>query len=80
VPLGFAGYGIVAPELDYNDYQGLGVTGRVVVVLTGEPDSADPEYFAGASSGLAPRWVAFRWRSRPRVDETWEGKPVRLRS
>jgi hypothetical protein len=47
VPLVFAGYGIVAPEFDYNDYQGLDVTGKVVVVLTGEPASKDPDYFAG---------------------------------
>jgi hypothetical protein len=47
VPLVFAGYGIVAPEFDYNDYQGLDVAGKVVVVLTGEPDSNDPGYFAG---------------------------------
>jgi hypothetical protein len=48
VPLVFAGYGIVAPEFDYNDYQGLDVGGKVVVVLEGEPESDDPEYFAGA--------------------------------
>jgi hypothetical protein len=47
VPLVFAGYGIVAPEFDYNDYQELDVTGKVVVVLAGEPDSSDPGYFAG---------------------------------
>jgi hypothetical protein len=47
VPLVFAGYGIVAPEFDYNDYQGLDVSGKVVVALTGEPESTDPDYFAG---------------------------------
>jgi hypothetical protein len=47
VPLVFAGYGIVAPEFDYNDYRDLDVAGKVVVVLSGEPDSADPAYFAG---------------------------------
>jgi hypothetical protein len=43
----FAGYGIVAPEFDYNDYEGLDVSGKVVAVLTGEPPSRDPAYFAG---------------------------------
>ena len=43
----FAGYGIVAPELDYNDYQDLDVAGKVVAVLLGEPASVDPSYFAG---------------------------------
>jgi hypothetical protein len=49
VPLVFAGYGIVAPEFDYNDYQDVDVTGKVVVVLTGEPSSSDPGFFAGAT-------------------------------
>jgi hypothetical protein len=47
VPLVFAGYGIVAPEFDYNDYQDLDVAGKVVVLLSGEPESSDPDYFAG---------------------------------
>jgi hypothetical protein len=47
VPLVFAGYGIVAPEFDYNDYQSLNVEGKVVVFLSGEPLSADPSYFGG---------------------------------
>jgi hypothetical protein len=46
-PLVFAGYGIAAPEYDYNDYQNLDVDGRIVVVLSGEPRSDDPDYFDG---------------------------------
>lgn len=49
VPLVFVGYGIVAPEFDYNDYQKVDVRGKVVVVLTGEPASSDPDFFAGAT-------------------------------
>ncbi|MCG3120408.1 MAG: hypothetical protein ALAOOOJD_03094 [bacterium] len=48
VPLVFAGYGIVAPEYDYNDYQALNVEGKIVVFLSGEPAALDPAYFAGA--------------------------------
>ena len=33
----FAGFGIVAPELERNDYAGLAVDGRTVLVLAGEP-------------------------------------------
>ncbi|MEW6323030.1 MAG: M28 family peptidase [Acidobacteriota bacterium] len=33
----FAGYGITAPELGYDDYTGLDVTGAAVVVFTHEP-------------------------------------------
>ncbi len=38
----FAGYGITAPELQYDDYAGVDVTGRIVVLLSGEPRERDP--------------------------------------
>jgi len=47
VPLVFAGYGIIAPEYDYNDYQTIDVAGKVAVYLSGEPASDDSSYFAG---------------------------------
>lgn len=37
----FAGYGITAPELDYDDYAGLDVRGKVVLLLTHEPRERD---------------------------------------
>ena len=37
-PLVFAGHGVVAPELGWDDYAGLDVRGRIVVVLTNDPD------------------------------------------
>jgi len=46
-PMVFVGYGIVAPEFDYNDYADVDVRGKVVVFLAGEPYSVDPEFFAG---------------------------------
>ena len=36
-PLVFAGYGITAPELNYDDYAGIDVTDKIVVVLRHEP-------------------------------------------
>ena len=39
----FVGYGIVAPELQHNDYQDLDVKGKVVVVLSGKPKSFPSE-------------------------------------
>ncbi len=36
-PLVFAGYGVTAPEFDYDDYRGLDVDGKVVVVLRHVP-------------------------------------------
>ncbi|MFH1197893.1 MAG: M28 family peptidase [bacterium] len=46
-PIVFAGYGIVAPEFDYNDYQGIDVSGKIVVFIEGEPLSLDSSYFNG---------------------------------
>lgn len=49
LPMVFAGYGIVAPEFDYNDYQNLDPAGSIVVFLSGEPYSDDPSYFEGGA-------------------------------
>ncbi|MGV3722893.1 MAG: M28 family peptidase [Actinomycetota bacterium] len=43
----FAGHGISAPEFKHDDYAGLDARGKWVIVLTGEPASHDPAYFAG---------------------------------
>jgi hypothetical protein len=41
-PVAFAGYGVTAPELGYDDYSGIDVSGHVVIVLRKEPQSSDP--------------------------------------
>lgn len=46
-PLVFVGYGITAPEYDYNDYQTMNVAGKIVVFLSGEPAANDLSYFEG---------------------------------
>lgn len=46
-PLVFVGYGITAPEYDYNDYQTMNVAGKIVVFLSGEPEANDLSYFEG---------------------------------
>jgi hypothetical protein len=38
----FAGYGITAPDLNYDDYGGLDVRGKIVMALTREPRPKDP--------------------------------------
>lgn len=43
----FVGYGIVASEYDYNDYQSVDVEGKIVVYLDSEPYSEDPDFFNG---------------------------------
>lgn len=40
-PAVFAGYGITAPDLKYDDYEGLDVSGKVVIVLRYGPDGND---------------------------------------
>ncbi len=43
----FAGYGIFAPEYDYNDYYAIDVENKIVVILNGEPISTDNAFFDG---------------------------------
>lgn len=52
VELVFAGYGILAPEFDYNDYLNIDVKDKIVVVLDGEPLSDDANFFNGKSASL----------------------------
>jgi hypothetical protein len=40
-PLAFVGYGITAPEYNYDDYQGVDVKGRIVLALRHEPQEDD---------------------------------------
>ena len=42
-PLVFAGYGISAPELDYDDYAGIDVKDKIVVVLRHEPQESNAQ-------------------------------------
>ena len=41
-PIVFAGYGIVAPEYAWDDYKGLDLKGKAVVILAGDPPIPDP--------------------------------------
>ena len=38
----FAGYGITAPELHYDDYQGIDAHGKIVLLFDHEPQETDP--------------------------------------
>jgi len=55
----FVGYGINAPEYDWNDYDGLDVKGKTVVVLVNDPGyaSQDPELFNGNTMTYYGRWI-----------------------
>ena len=39
----FAGYGIIAPEYDWDDFKGVDVTGKTVVMLINDPPVPDPQ-------------------------------------
>ena len=41
-PLVFAGYGITAPGVSYDDYQGIDARGKIVMVFEHEPQENDP--------------------------------------
>src|ERR1700676_4172499 len=54
----FSGYGIVAPEYAWNDYAGIDVRGKTVVVLVNDPGYAtkDPQLFKGGAMTYYGRW------------------------
>ncbi len=54
----FVGYGIVAPEYEWNDYAGIDVRGKTVVVLANDPGYAtrDPKVFRGGAMSYFGRW------------------------
>jgi len=55
----FVGYGVVAPEYEWNDYAGLDVEGKTVVMLVNDPGFAteDPELFNGRAMTYYGRWT-----------------------
>ncbi len=57
-PLVFVGYGISAPERDWDDYKGMDLAGRIAVVLVNDPDFETPE--PGAFDGRAVTYHG-RW-------------------
>jgi Zn-dependent M28 family amino/carboxypeptidase len=58
-PLVFAGYGIVAPEYKWNDYAGLDVKGKTVVVLVNDPGfkAGSKDTFHGDTMTYYGRWT-----------------------
>ena len=51
------GYGIDAPEYNWNDYKGVDVKGKVLLMLVNEPPSNDPKFFAGKALTYYGRWT-----------------------
>ena len=53
----YVGYGIEAPEYNWDDYKGVDVKGKVLLMLVNEPPSDDPKFFAGKALTYYGRWV-----------------------
>jgi Zn-dependent M28 family amino/carboxypeptidase len=56
-PIVFVGYGIEAPEYHWNDFAGVDVKGKVVLVIVNEPPSKDPKFFNGEALTYYGRWT-----------------------
>jgi Zn-dependent M28 family amino/carboxypeptidase len=52
----FVGYGITAPEQNWDDWKGVDVRGKVVLVMNNDPES-DPSLFAGKTRLYYGRWT-----------------------
>jgi hypothetical protein len=55
----FVGYGVNAPEYNWNDYKGLDVKGKTVVILVNDPgfSTQDPALFNGNAMTYYGRWT-----------------------
>ncbi len=53
----YVGYGIEAPEYQWDDYKGVDVRGKVLLMLVNEPDSNDPKFFKGRALTYYGRWT-----------------------
>ena len=76
----FVGYGLVLPDLHYDDLAGLDLRGRIAVYLLGGPSDV-PEPLRSHAQSIAERWARFRdagaigWLSIPNpktLDLPWE--------
>jgi len=58
-PLVFAGFGVVAPEYHWNDYEGLDVKGKIVMVMVNDPGFTinDTSLFKGRTMTYYGRWT-----------------------
>jgi Zn-dependent M28 family amino/carboxypeptidase len=56
-PLVFVGYGIEAPEFNWDDYKGEDVAGKTLVMLVNDPPLADSTQFGGKAMTYYGRWT-----------------------
>jgi len=60
----FVGYGIQAPEFQWDDFKGANLTGKILVMMNNDPDW-DPKLFAGQRRLYYGRWV-YKYESAAR--------------
>jgi len=53
----FVGHGISAPEYKWDDYKGVDVTGKILLMFTNEPPSTDANFFEGRALTYYGRWT-----------------------
>jgi Zn-dependent M28 family amino/carboxypeptidase len=53
----YVGYGIQAPEYQWDDYKDVDVKGKVLLMLVNEPPSDDPNFFKGRALTYYGRWT-----------------------
>jgi len=56
-PIVYVGYGITAPEYQWDDYKGTDVKGKVLLILVNEPPSEDVKFFKGKALTYYGRWT-----------------------
>jgi Zn-dependent M28 family amino/carboxypeptidase len=53
----FVGYGVQAPEFKWDDFKGVDVKGKVIVVLINDPPVTDAKVFGGKAMTYYGRWT-----------------------
>lgn len=56
-PIVFVGYGVAAPEYQWDDYKGFDLKGKVALLFVSEPISEDPNFFKGKALTYYGRWT-----------------------
>ena len=56
-PMVFVGYGIYAPEYNWDDYAGVDLKGKIALVIVNEPPSDDEKFFKGKALTYYGRWT-----------------------
>jgi Zn-dependent M28 family amino/carboxypeptidase len=56
-PIVFVGYGIKAPEYDWDDYKNVDLRGKVALLFVNEPSADDADFFKGKALTYYGRWT-----------------------